>query len=286
MFEPEREILKFGFDLVETQSIGQRCIDVKCLSGNLVLLVGWLGSQCAHIMEAVADLDENYADVITHGEQQFLEVLCLCRSLFTKNTTGDFRQAINNLCYFGSENVGNIFHSVVGVLHHIVEQGRADTRRTKSHLLTGYLGHGDGVHDVRLTRKAFDSLVRLTCKIESLGDDVHLLAMAGSQITVKQSLEGFINHLFTSQFFGGNLILLLVHSFNLNDNPCFAGYFTRSFLPARILLPLMPLSLRNLSTVVWFLRAICESVCPSLMVTFCSLTLRSLRPLRPLTALS
>ena len=116
------------------------------------------------------------------------------------------------MCYLWPEDVGNVFHGVVGVFHHIVEQGRADTRRTKSHLLTGYLGHGDGVHDVRLTRKAFDSLVRLTCKIESLGDDVHLLAMAGSQITVKQFLESFIDHLLTSQFFWGDLILLLVHN--------------------------------------------------------------------------
>ena len=86
MFEPEREILQLGFDLVETQSIGQRCVDVKCLSGNLVLLVGWLGSQCAHIVEAVADFDENHANVIAHGEQQFLEVLCLGRSLLTEDT--------------------------------------------------------------------------------------------------------------------------------------------------------------------------------------------------------
>ena len=45
------------------------------------------------------------------------------------------------------------------------------------------------------------------------------------------------------------------------------GYFTFSFLPARMLEPLMPFSFLSLSTVVWFLRAISESVWPSLIVT-------------------
>ncbi len=44
-------------------------------------------------------------------------------------------------------------------------------------------------------------------------------------------------------------------------------YFTLSFFPARILLPLILLSLRNFFTVVPLRAAISESVSPFLMVT-------------------
>jgi hypothetical protein len=38
-------------------------------------------------MQTVADLNQDHTNVITHGEQQLLEVLCLGRSLFTENTS-------------------------------------------------------------------------------------------------------------------------------------------------------------------------------------------------------
>ena len=44
-------------------------------------------------------------------------------------------------------------------------------------------------------------------------------------------------------------------------------YFTLIFLPARMLLPDMLLSLRSFFTVVWWRAAISDSVSPFLMVT-------------------
>ena len=38
----EAEILQLRLDLVQSEAVGQRCIDIQCLAGDLVLLVGWL----------------------------------------------------------------------------------------------------------------------------------------------------------------------------------------------------------------------------------------------------
>ena len=78
MLVAEAQVLQFFFYLVQSQSVGQRGVDVQCFSGNLVLLVGQLTSQCAHVMQTVRNLDQYHPDVIAHGQQQFLERLGLC----------------------------------------------------------------------------------------------------------------------------------------------------------------------------------------------------------------
>ena len=85
----EAEVFELGLYFVKAQTVGQWSVDVKCLAGYLVLLVGRLRGECAHVVQTVADLDKDDADVVAHGEQQFLEVLGLCRCLVTKDSTAD-----------------------------------------------------------------------------------------------------------------------------------------------------------------------------------------------------
>ena len=73
----ERKVFKFGLYLVQSESVGKRSIDVHGLAGYLVLLVGRLRSECAHVVQTVAYLNKYDADVVAHGEQEFLEVLGL-----------------------------------------------------------------------------------------------------------------------------------------------------------------------------------------------------------------
>ena len=128
-------------------------------------------------MQTVADLNEDHTDVITHRQQQFLEVLCLCRSLFTEDTSADLGQSVDDLCNLRAEDVFYVLSGIVGILYDIMEQGSADTRRTESYLFAGYLCDGDRMHNIRLTRKTAHSFVCLTGEIECLGDDIHLLTM-------------------------------------------------------------------------------------------------------------
>ena len=203
------EVFQFGFYLVKTESVGERGIDIQSLSCNLVFLVGRLTCQCAHVMQSVAYLNKDYAYVVAHGEQQLLEVLSLCRSLFTEYSTAYLGESIHNLRHLGTEDVLDILHGIVGILHHVVEKSCTYTRRTESHLLASYLRHCDGMHYIRFARQTPNTLVRLLGKVECLGDKIHLLAMSRLAVCVQQMLVCTIDHQFVLFL---NLFLLVVHN--------------------------------------------------------------------------
>ena len=160
-------------------------------------------------MQAVAYLNKDYAYVVAHGEQQFLEVFRLCRRLFTKYSSAYLRESIHYLRHLGTEDVLYVLHGIVGVFHHVVQQCRTYTRRTESHLLACYLRHGDGVHYIRFARQTPYTLVRLLGKVERLGDEIHLLAMSRLAVCVQQVLICIIYHQLVLLF---KFFLLLVHN--------------------------------------------------------------------------
>ena len=129
-------------------------------------------------MQSVAYLDEDNADVITHGKQQFLEVLSLCRSPISEDTTADLGQSVYDLSNLFAKDVLYIFNGIVGIFNDIMEQGSADAGRTKPHFLASYLCNSDRMHDIRFSRESSDTLMCLSGKVESLGDDIHFLAMS------------------------------------------------------------------------------------------------------------
>ena len=125
----ETEILQLRLDLIQSQAVSQWSIDIERFSGNLVLFICRLGSEGTHVVQTVADLDEDDTDIIAHGEQEFLEVFSLRRSLISKDTTADLGQSIYNLCYFSTEDIGDVFYCIVSIFHHVMEQGCTDTGR-------------------------------------------------------------------------------------------------------------------------------------------------------------
>ena len=170
-----------------------------------------------------------------------------------------------------SEDILDVLHGIVGVLHHVVQQGCADACGAKSHFGAGDLCHGYGVHDVWFARESSHAFVCLPCKVERPCDDVHLLAVSCGEIVVQQMLESVFHQFVLSCFSGHVGLFFLFHKYmflrwfvygvfylaKLIDRThlvCFwppaKGYFTLSFLPARMLLPLMPLSWRSFFTVV------------------------------------
>ena len=77
MLVSEAQILKLCLYLVQTKTVGQRSVYVQRLSCNLVLLVWSLRLQGTHVVQAVADFYQDDPYIVAHGEQQFLEILCL-----------------------------------------------------------------------------------------------------------------------------------------------------------------------------------------------------------------
>ena len=207
MLVTEAQVFQFRLYLVQPQPVGKRCIDIQCFTGYLELLVGQHGTECAHIVQPVGYLYEDNADVVGHGKQQFLEVLCLRRGAVAEDAARNFGQSVNDLGDFGAEDVFDILDGVIGVFHHIVQQGGADGSRPQPYLIAHNLRYGDGVHDIRFARAAFDSLMCLIGKIECLGYYFDTLAVFGCQVIVQQFLECLFNHCFF-----GSLFLLLAYA--------------------------------------------------------------------------
>ena len=83
----ETEILELLLDLVEAEAVCEGGVDVERLASYLVLLVGELRPEGAHVVETVGDFDEDNAYVVAHGEEQFLETLGLSRGLVAEDTS-------------------------------------------------------------------------------------------------------------------------------------------------------------------------------------------------------
>ena len=83
----EAKVLQLSLDFVQSQTIGEGSVKVQCFSCNLILLVGSLRLQSAHIVQTVCNLNEDDAYIIVHCEQQLFEVLCLSGGVLTEDTT-------------------------------------------------------------------------------------------------------------------------------------------------------------------------------------------------------
>ena len=178
MLVAEAQVFQLCFYLVQAQAIGQGGVDVKRFACYLIAFVGGLRGQCAHVMQTVAYLDEYNTYVITHGKQQLLEVLSLRRGLFAEDATAYLREPIHNLGYLRAEDILDVFYSIIGVFHHIMQQGGANTGRAEPHLAARNLRYGNGVHDIWFAGEALHALMSLSGEVESLGYDVYFLTVA------------------------------------------------------------------------------------------------------------
>ena len=67
----EAQVFKFVFQLVKTESMGERNIDVQGFLGNQLPFFGLHVSHGTHIMDAVCDFDHDDPGVFGHGRNQF-----------------------------------------------------------------------------------------------------------------------------------------------------------------------------------------------------------------------
>ena len=149
-------------------------------------------------MQTVSDLDQHHTDILVDGEQQTTEVLRLLRSLVTEHTAADLRQTTHDLGDLVAKQSGDVFHRIIGVFHHIMQQRSTDTRATQTDLTHTDTRDGKGMHDIRLTTQTTHPVVRLVSKIERMRDDLHFLPVGSVRIVVQQRLKLALNHLLFS----------------------------------------------------------------------------------------
>ena len=118
----EAKVFKLGLYCEKPKAVRKRRIYVERFTGNLILLAGQHRAECAHIVEAVSHLDEDNANIVVHRQQQLAEVLSLCRSTVTEDSTRNLGETIYYLCYLLAKLRLNVLNRVVGILNHIVKQ--------------------------------------------------------------------------------------------------------------------------------------------------------------------
>ena len=80
-------------------------------------------------MKPVGYFYQNNTDIFGHCKKQFSEILGLLRCNFVKHATRYFCESINNMGNFWSEEVFDVFCSVISIFNHIVQKRRTDGSR-------------------------------------------------------------------------------------------------------------------------------------------------------------
>ena len=152
-------------------------------------------------MEPVAYLDEDDTYVIAHCQQQFLEVLGLCRCFVSEYSARYLGQSVHYLCYLRPEDILYIVYCIVSVFDDIVQECGTDTCRAEPHLLACYLRDSQGVHDIWLSGEPSDAPVCMTSEVVCLCDNIHLPTVWGVDVAFQELLEGIVHHLVVVEVF-------------------------------------------------------------------------------------
>ena len=118
--EAETEILEFGLDVVETEAVCERSIEIVGLAGDFHLFVGAHGGESAHVVKPVGELYEYGADVVLDGVEHLLEIVELTRHLVFLFFL--LRDHADEKCHVVAEPFADIVDGIVGILDHIVEE--------------------------------------------------------------------------------------------------------------------------------------------------------------------
>ena len=112
---------------------------------------GWQVLQRAHVVQPVAELDDDDPRVLGDREQQLPVVLHLLLGGAPEGEAGDLGEAVHDPGDLGAELAGDVLGADVGVLDHVVQQRGGDGGAVEQ-LLRQDQGHRDAVGDEVLAR--------------------------------------------------------------------------------------------------------------------------------------
>ena len=155
------------FDVVHSQAVGQRSVDVEGLFGDTVALVDRQGFEGAHVVQAVGELDQNDAQVIGHGEDHLAKVLGQFFLVGPELDLADLGQTVDQFADIGAELAFDVIEGDDRVFDDIVEDGGDD--RGDVELEVGQDDrHFQRVGDVRLSGMALLGSMALRAKSKAL----------------------------------------------------------------------------------------------------------------------
>jgi len=156
----EGEVLQLPLHLPDTQTLGQRGVDLLRLASDADLLLVRQRAQRAHVVEPVRQLDEDHPDVLGHGQEHLADVLGLLLLVRQRAELGQLGHAVDETRDVRPEPLLEVAEVIVGVFGDVVEQRRGHGHGVDPELGQD-LGGGERMGDVRLTGRPFLALVRL-----------------------------------------------------------------------------------------------------------------------------
>ena len=122
----ERQVLKLPLDALHTETVGDGGVDLHRFKRLLALLFRRLILHGAHVVRAVGKLDEDDADVLSHGHEHLAQVFHLLLFLAGVLHARQLGDALDKVGDGGGELLGDLGIGRVGVLDAVVHEGGLD----------------------------------------------------------------------------------------------------------------------------------------------------------------
>ena len=124
--ELERQVLELGLDAGHAEPVGQRRVDLAGLERDAAPPLRRQVLERAHVVQPVAELDDDDARVFRDRQQQLPVVLDLLLGARAEGEAGDLGQPVHDAGDLAAELPGDVLGADVGILDHVVQQRRGD----------------------------------------------------------------------------------------------------------------------------------------------------------------
>ncbi len=148
-------------------------------------------------MEPVGQLDEDDAEIARHGEEHLPEVLGLLRLGTVEVEPADLGHAVDERRNVAAERALHVSQALVGVLHHVVEDGGLDQGfvRARAEKLRQDGRDRHGMADVGLPAQPDLGAVRLGSKLVGRADGIGIDGAARPAERLEERSQGLVGDL-------------------------------------------------------------------------------------------
>ena len=124
----EREVLELALERLDTEAVRERGVDLERLARDALLRLGLHVLEGPHVVDAIAELDQEHADVACHRDDHLAEVLRLTVFLRREVDLAELGDPVDERGDLPAELALDVLRRRERVLDDVVEQAGADAR--------------------------------------------------------------------------------------------------------------------------------------------------------------
>ena len=201
----QRQVVQFHLDFGNTQALGDGRVDVHRLPGFFFLLALRHVFQRPHVVQTVRQLDEDYPDILCHGQKHLPQIFRLYLQLIRGIIQlSQFGHAVHQKRHLRAEQLRQFLLRHHRILHHIMEDAGDDGFLVQFQIRQND-GHTQRMDNVRFSRFSYLAFVSLRCNLicffyhmDAVGRVI--VFHAGNQFPVQYLRAGEIFHGFHTFF--------------------------------------------------------------------------------------